>query len=201
MAREGLISLASQADRPSLVEYGIAADADDPATAAWARRHGFFVVVYPRRLGWAGHGAYMAGLWEASAGEWVLCWGDDGRMATPGWDEQVRRADPGVLWLGGHPREHNVFPAVHRAVLEAIGEHLPSPHIDTWLTEVATEAGCLQPTDIRIWEDRFDLTGNNLDDVWREGSVNAYRGEEYASPPMKILRGEHAARVAAALAA
>jgi len=76
-------------------------------------------------------------------------------------------------------------------------EQLPSPHIDTWLTDVARSAGCLYPAPIRIAEDRYDLTGNNLDQVWREGSVNAYQGDEYLT--FDAERGRHAARVAAAL--
>lgn len=46
-------------------------------------------------------------------------------------------------------------------------------------------------------EDRFDLTGNNRDDVWQQGSVNVYEPalDEYHSPKMVALRAEHAARM------
>jgi hypothetical protein len=197
MALEGLATLRSLAAVPCAVEYGVAYDADDPATGEWAHREGLFTWQASRRLGWAGHAEYSGRLWERARGEWVLCWGDDGRMLTEGWDDQLRQQPPGVAWLGGHPRDHNTFPAAHRLALQAIGEFLPSPHIDTWLTDVAQAAGCLRPTNIRITEDRYDLTGNNLDQVWREGSVNAYQGDQYAS--LAPERARHAARLAAAL--
>ena len=199
MAAAALGSLRRTARDPALVEYGIAYDADDPGTGEWARERGLFTWEAPQRLGWAGHNTYSARLFERSCGEWVLSWGDDGIMLSGGWDAWIRRQAPGVCYLGGHPTGHNVFPAVHRSVLEAIGTVLPSPHQDTWFTDVAEAAGCLRRIPVQIMEDRFDLTGNNLDAIWQEGSIHAYRAEEYYSAPMAALRAEHAARVKAAL--
>jgi hypothetical protein len=200
MAAKALRSLSRLAADPSRVEYGVAYDADDPGTGEWAAANRVFAEEFPERLGWAGHAEYSARLFERSWGEWILSWGDDGIMLTRWWDKLIRSASPGVLYLGGHPTGHNVFPAVHRSVLEAIGTVLPSPHQDTWLTEVAQQASCLQRIDVRIMEDRFDLTGNNDDAVWREGSIHAYRNAEYFSSPMAAIRAEHAQRVRAALA-
>lgn len=200
MAAAALASLCRAAARPDLTEYGVAYDADDPDTGQWAAQNGVYTWESPQRLGWAGHNEYSARLFEASAGEWILSWGDDGIMLTAGWDEAIRRAAPGVCYLGGHPTGHNVFPAVHRSVLAAIGTVLPSPHQDTWLTDVAADAGCLHRTGIRIMEDRYDLTGNNRDEIWEQGSIHAYQTAEYYSPPMMELRKEHAGRVRQALA-
>lgn len=200
MATAALASLRRTARDESLVEYGVAYDADDPDTGKWAADAGVFAEEFPQRLGWAGHNAYSARLFERSRGEWILSWGDDGIMLSGGWDAWIRRQPPGVCYLGGHPTGHNVFPAVHRKVLEAIGTVLPSPHQDTWLTDVAAAAVCLYRLDqVRIMEDRFDLTGNNRDEVWESGSIHAYRNAEYFSAPMAALRAEHARRVKAAL--
>jgi hypothetical protein len=199
MAAAALGSLRRAAARPDQVEYGVAYDADDPDTGQWARGNGVLAVEFPGRLGWAGHNTYSAALFEQSCGEWILSWGDDGIMLTGGWDEHIRRAGPGVCWLGGHPTGHNVFPAVHRTVLEAIGTVLPSPHQDTWLTDVAADAGCLHRTGVRIMEDRYDLTGNNRDEIWEQGSIHAYQTAEYYSPEMVNLRKEHAEKVREAL--
>lgn len=200
MASMALASLKRTARDPALAEYGVAFDADDPATGKWAADHGVFTAEFGQRLGWAGHNEYSAALFERSRGEWVLSWGDDGIMLTSGWDAVIRRQPPGVCYLYGHPTGHNVFPAVHRSVLEAIGTVLPSPHQDTWLTDVAEAAGCLHRLPgVRIMEDRFDLTGNNRDAIWEQGSIHAYQNAEYYSEPMAALRAEHAARVKAAL--
>jgi hypothetical protein len=201
MAAAAVASLRRAAARPHLVEYGVAYDADDPATGEWARGNGVFAVEFPDRLGWAGHNEYSARLFEQSCGEWILSWGDDGIMLTGGWDEHIRRTPPGVCYLAGHPTGHNVFPAVHRAVLAAIGTVLPSPHQDTWLTDVAADAGCLHRLPVRIMEDRYDLTGNNRDEIWEQGSIHAYQTAEYYSPAMMAFRKEHAERVRDALAA
>lgn len=200
MASAALASLKRTARVPALVEYGVAYDADDPDTGKWAADNGLFAAEFPERLGWAGHNEYSAALFERAHGEWILSWGDDGIMLSAGWDMWIRRSPPGVCYLEGHPTGHNVFPAVHRSVLEAIGTVLPSPHQDTWLTEVAHMAGCLyRLPQVRIMEDRFDLTGNNRDEVWEQGSVNAYRRAEYLSSPMAQLRAGHAERVKAAV--
>lgn len=195
MAAAALASLRRTAANPDLAEYGIAWDADDGNTGEWARENGVFTEAFPERLGWAGHNAYSARLFEASRGEWVLSWGDDGIMLTGGWDEHIRRTPPGVCYLQGHPTGHNVFPAVHRTVLEAIGTVIPSPHQDTWLTDVALAAGCLHRIPVTIMEDRFDLTGNNRDAIWEQGSIHAYQTEKYYSPGWAALREEHAERV------
>lgn len=200
MATAALASLRRTARDGTLVEYGIAYDADDPDTGKWAADNGVFTWESPERLGWAGHNTYSARLFERSAGEWLLSWGDDGIMLSGGWDAWIRRQPPGVCYLGGHPTGHNTFPAVHRRVLEAIGEQLPTPHQDTWLTDVAAAAGCLHRIPVQIMEDRFDLTGNNRDAIWEEGSIHAYRNAEYYSAPMAAIREQHVARVKAALA-
>jgi hypothetical protein len=200
MAAAALRSLQSLAADPARVEYGVAYDADDPDTGKWAAAAGVFTEEFPERLGWAGHATYSAALFEQSRGEWILSWGDDGIMLSRGWDAWIRRTPPGVCYLAGHPTGHNTFPAVHRSVLEAIGTVLPSPHQDTWLTDVAGAAGCLYRLDqVRIMEDRFDLTGNNRDAIWEEGSIHAYRNAEYFSAPMAEIRAEHVRRVKAAL--
>ena len=192
-------TLQELADNPDLVEYGVAHDPDDPDTGDVARSYGAWVYVSPTRLGWAGNKTYFAKLFERSVGEWMVPWGDDGLMLTPGWDTLIRNSPRGVLHLQGGVAGHNVFPAVHRDVLKAIGEHCPSPHQDTWLTEVAEEAGVLHSVDIRILEDRFDVTGNNRDKTWEEGSIHAYRSSEYYTPVMAAHRSRHAVKVREAL--
>jgi hypothetical protein len=192
-------SLQRKASNPDLVEYGVAHDPDDPETGEVARAYGAFVYEAPERLGWAGNNTYFAKLFERSTGEWLVPWGDDGLMLTEGWDEIIRTSPRGVLYLHGGVADHNVFPAVHRDVLKAIGEHCPSPHQDTWLTEVAQEAGVLHDSGILILEDRFDVTGNNRDKTWEEGSIHAYRSSEYYAPAMAAHRSRHAAQVREAL--
>lgn len=195
MATVALESLRRLASRPDLVEYWVAYDPDDPETGEWAAGHDVCSWQAPYRFGWAGHGKYTMRLAELCQGEWLMSWGDDARMLTPGWDEAIRNCRPGVLYLRGDVRD-NTFPVVHRRVLTAMGD-LPSPFVDSWITKVGMAANCLQMTAIKVMEDRFDLTGRNNDEVWREGSIHRYEAaeDEFHSEPMIQLRAEQAQRV------
>jgi hypothetical protein len=146
MAEEAWLQLKLRAAREGMLEFGIAYDPDDPGTGRWARNRGFFTWEAPHRLGWAGHATYTARLAEQCSGEWILSWGDDGLMQTEQWDDIVRACPVGVLHnkaVAGPKllRGMNPYPVVHRRVWEAVGEVLPSPHQDTWWTDVASEAG------------------------------------------------------------
>ncbi len=199
MAREAMFSLIEQATDPKRIEFGIAFDDDDPDTGTWARQLGCFTWNTPRQ-GWRGLGTYFARLSELSAGEWLIWWGDDGRMLTKGWDEILRAQQPGIPYLHGEVFD-NVYPVIHRRALEAIGEAIPSPFVDSWLTEVGKWADCLDAVPVSVLEDRYDLTGRNRDRVWEEGSVHAYKPEwdVYCSPPNWARRQQHAWKVKAAL--
>jgi hypothetical protein len=199
MAKEALASLRDLAAEPDRLEIGIAFDDDDPQTGEWAAAQDFFTWRTPR-LGWRGLGTYFGRLSELSAGEWLVWWGDDGRMLTKGWDTVLREQQPGIPYLHGEVFD-NVYPVIHRRALAGIGEVLPVPFVDSWLTEVGKWADCLDFVPISMLEDRFDLTGRNRDQVWEEGSIHAYGPEwdTYCSPPMWARRQEHAWKVKAAL--
>ncbi len=165
------------------LELLVAYDADDPETERAAiecgarRRIGF-----GERLGWAGNNTYFAHLFAEARGEWIVPFGDDGEMLTDGWDEIVRRQERGVLHLMGGVSGHNVFPIVHRDVLLALPwMKCPSPHQDTWLTDVAAGAGLLHA--VQIW-----ITEHREIDETRPAQRHGYRTEEYYSEPMQRLR-------------
>src|SRR5712691_11403727 len=99
MASEAIASLRDKATGE--LEFGIAFDADDPDTGAWAAAEGFAIWASPQRLGWKGLATYYARISELCSGEWLVWWGDDGRMLTDGWDATVREQEPGVLYLRG----------------------------------------------------------------------------------------------------
>lgn len=199
MATEALASLLDNATEGN-ISFGIAYDADDPDTGAWAAEQGLFAWRAPVRLGWKGLGTYFARLSELSAGEWLVWWGDDGRMLTKGWDEVIRQQRPGILQVTGKTFD-GVYPVVHRSALTAIGETIPSPFVDSWLWEAGKWSDCLWRVPVEVLEDRFDQTGRNRDQVWEEGSIHCYdeAWNEYCSPRMWARRMQHAWRVNGAL--
>ena len=72
-----------------------------------------------------------------------------------------------------HP---DIFPLVHRKIYEILGHFSLNAHNDTWIHWVA-ELAEIEKKDFRIkaFHDRFDITGNNEDDIY-EGGFGAESG-------------------------
>lgn len=116
-----------------------------------------------------------------------MLWNDDAIMHTLNWDQLVDDYPVGVLYPTNNHRSptYNVFPIVHRKLVDAMGHFSLSNHCDSWLSDVAAAAGCLRSApNIFIEHDRFDLTGNNDDETFRSGqkeyTTGAYYSEEMA---------------------
>lgn len=202
MLHRSLGSLRETCDDPGKVEFVVALDDDDKQSVNAIGEFStdefpYIYVIIGERLGWKGLHEYYARCLRKAQGEWIVMWGDDGLMHTDGWDEIVREQKPGVLYLQGGPANgHNVYPIVHRKVIEAVEFVIPSPHTDTWWTQIAREAGCLYHVPINITEDRYTETGNNNDETFQEGSVHQYRQEEYYSVEFHNMRLEDSIRLA-----
>ena len=165
-------SLLSLAARPGEVEILIAADPDDPATAAAAERAGPEARLWtaPERYGYARLHEYLNHLVTLARGGWLLNWNDDARMLTPGWDEVIAGQDPAVLWLqANHHPGASMFPAWPRAWAQALGHVSPVPHVDTYLQWLGEALGGLVKVPVEVLHDRADVTGNHDDATYREG--------------------------------
>jgi glycosyltransferase involved in cell wall biosynthesis len=185
---ESVASLRDLADRPDRVEVLVAADPDDPDTAEAATACGGRVWVAPERYGYAMLHEYVNRLAVMAEGEWLLLWNDDARMLTHGWDSRTTEAPPGVLW----PRHNgspylNVFPVVHRRVVDLIGHFSLSPHCDSWMQDIARDAHIHHRINVEVLHDRHDLTGGHDDQTYREAQAG-YRTTDYHSPGMAGMR-------------
>lgn len=185
---ESIASLRDLADRPGRMDVLVAADPDDPDTVAAAGSCRATVWIAPQRFGYANLHQYVNALAETASAEWLLLWNDDARMLTTGWDVRVAEAPVGVLW----PRHNgspflNVFPVVHRRVIDALGRFSLSPHCDSWIQDVAQAAGIHHQVDVEILHDRFDLTGGHDDHTYQEAKAG-YQTADYHSPRMQQAR-------------
>jgi len=181
-------SLRVMADDPSRLEILVAADPDDLSTVKAAEQSRARYWVAPTRYGYHRLHEYMNHLASLAAGEWLLLWNDDARMLTPGWDSRVEEADRGVLWPTHNDSPMlNIFPIVHRSLVEALGHFSLSPHCDSWVQDVATAVGAHHRIDVDIRHDRHDLTGGHNDQTWRDAQAG-YRTADYHSPPMQAAR-------------
>jgi hypothetical protein len=201
MLTASIASLRENAAHPELLEILIAHDPDDPETAQTAKVLGADVTwEAPERYGYAGLAHYVAALLNQATGEWCLpTWGDDGLMQTLGWDDIVR-AQPSctVIYPDDNVIDWVCFPIVHMDVFCVLGRLCPLPATDSWYEFVARDAGIAVRPDrgIYILQDRFDLTGRNNDEVFRE-SRSGYRGAEFWSEPYVSWRAEDAATLRA----
>jgi hypothetical protein len=131
---------------------------------------------------------YVNLLTKRAQGQWMLLWNDDARMLTEHWDARIAESDPGVLWPAHNGSPYlNVFPVVHRKVVDLLGHFSLSPHCDSWVQDIAHAVGIHHKVDVEVLHDRFDLTGGHNDETWREAQAG-YRTEDYHSPEMAALR-------------
>lgn len=196
---ESVASLRTLASAPDLVEIHVAADPDDPPTMTAAEACEARLWVATVRYGYDRLHEYVNELTVQAAGEWLLLWNDDARMLTRGWDARVHEAAAGVLW----PRHNgspylNVFPVVHRSIVDALGHFSLSPHCDSWVQDVAHASGVHHPIDVDVLHDRADLTGGHNDQTWREAQAG-YRTADYHSPSMKAARARDVETLKSAL--
>lgn len=200
MLEASIRSLRERAADLDRLEILLAHDPDDPPTRTHAHALGVdYVWGAPERYGYAGSAHYYAHLLEVAVGEWILpSWGDDGIMLTDEWDDIVRaQRAPSILYTTGGDRwGNNCFPIVHADIFLATQRFPDLPAIDTWYDDV----GKLSMTRIEpdppvvLMQDRYDLTGNNDDETYREGRTG-YRGAEYYSPKWTRFRLEDARAV------
>jgi len=196
MLTASVASLRDTAARPDLLEFLVAYDPDDEETPQTAADLGLDVAWQaPERYGYHGLANYYAALVSQVTGEWCLpTWGDDALMQTPGWDDIVR-AQPrcSVVCPEDNYPGWVCFPVVHMGVFAVLRRFCPLPATDSWYEFVGRDAGIAvrpQPG-IFVLQDRFDLTGNNDDETYRE-SRSGYRTAEFYAEPYVTWRAEDA---------
>jgi hypothetical protein len=181
LARSAM-SLFDLAADPRNVEVLVAADPDDPDTAAAAEELGLDCWVAPERFGYGQIRQYFNRLSEVSIGDWLLLWNDDATMTTRGWDKQIE-ALPAQVMVADLRNAFSpglcCFPAVRRDATVVLGGFCPvdTPHVDSWWQEVSRRSGTIHSVDAFVHHDRFDLTGGHNDATYREGRSHLRNAE------------------------
>jgi len=183
-----LVSLASLAQDKDKLEFLLAFDNDDSESFAWflentASQLDAHGVTYKalgfERLGYIRLNEYLNSLARHAHGKWLLFWGDDAIMHTQGWDQHIMAVeDFYVLRMPAHRlHPYAIFPIVPRAWTELFGYLSPHQLTDSWVSQVAYMLDIMKDIPVDITHDRFDLTGNNNDETYKnrpmlEGNVN-----------------------------
>ena len=114
---------------------------------------------------------YVNGLARHSDADWLVFWNDDAIMETPGWDTVIADHTGEFKVLAFHTHNdhpYSIFPIVPRAWFELFGYLSPHQISDAWLSQQAYVLDIWKRIDVHVTHDRFDLTGNNNDEIFEK---------------------------------
>ena len=102
--------------------------------------------------------------------KWFMFWNDDAMMETTNWDEEILKYNDQFKILAVHTHnEHpySIFPIVPRDWLDLFSYLSPHQMSDAWISQVAYMLDILERIPVWVTHDRFDLTGNNHDETFK----------------------------------
>lgn len=137
-------------------------------------------------MGYQGLNVYYNTLAEKTKAEWLMLYSDDAIMETSGYDEIILSHTGEFTLLKvhthmGHP--YSIFPIYPREWYDLFGFCSVQQMVDAELSQIAYPLDLVQIVDIEVTHDRYDLTGNNLD----ETEINRVRLEGNPTDPRDFL--------------
>lgn len=175
-----LRTLLDQAKRPDRIEVMLAFDNDDTDNIKY-----FVDVIQPylddigveynaiqfERLGYTRLNEYLNELARHSQGSWLFFWNDDAVMKTPHWDQVI--CDHGQEFYllraeTNHEHPYAIFPILPKKWVEITGHLSPHQINDAWTSQVAWMLDIVKTIPVMIHHQRYDLTGENLDDTFKD---------------------------------
>lgn len=175
-----LRSLMSQASDPTRVEVMIAFDDDDTESIEYFAQEiqpyldsigAAYTAMQFKRLGYLRLNEYLNALAAASQGSWLFFWNDDAVMKTQGWDQVIRDNGQEFYLLRAetnHEHPYAIFPILPRKWIEITGHLSPHQINDAWTSQVAWMLDIVKNIPVMIHHERYDLTGENLDETFKE---------------------------------
>jgi hypothetical protein len=153
-------------------------------------------------MGYVNLHKYNNALAQHTNSNWLVIWNDDAVMQTPDWDQVIASHTGQFQLLAFHThRDHpySIFPIVPREWYDVLGYISPHPTQDGWVSQQAYMLDIWQRIPVHVLHDRYDLTGNNADETFRnrpmlEGKPSDPR--DFHSHDMIALRHRDAARLA-----
>ena len=148
--RAALRSLAETCSNPKQVEVLIRLDDDDTQTlaiqdslVAECAPIDLRIIVGPRGNGYKDLQVYFNELAAAARGDFLFLFNDDARIKTKGWDKQVaaHRGKLSILHPNAVGADLNVFPVVHRKIVELLGYFSLEPFCDAPMFFIAHYCG------------------------------------------------------------
>lgn len=173
---ETLISLAKNVDNIQLM---LAFDNDDTVgiehfettLQPWLDDHHVnYTAMTFEPIGYIRLNEYVNTLAQNSSADWLVFWNDDALMETQDWDQEIINytGQFKVLAFRTH-RDHpySIFPIVPRTWLDVLGHLSPHQISDGWISQNAYCLDIMERIQVHVTHDRADLTGNNLDQTYK----------------------------------
>jgi hypothetical protein len=123
------------------------------------------------RLGYGGLNQYYNTLAKQADADWFFIWNDDAIMETTGWDSIIskRTGEFKLLSVRTHnDHPYSIFPIIPADWYDALGFFSRHQMIDAEVSQFAYMLDIFERIEIYVTHDRYDLTGNNLDDTDKE---------------------------------
>ena len=175
-----LRTLLDRAKDPSRIEVMLAFDNDDAENI----KH-FVDVIQPyledlgveysaiqfERLGYMRLNEYLNELAQHSQGSGLFFWNDDAVMKTQDWDQVIRDNAQEFYLLRAetnHEHPYAIFPILPKKWVEITGHLSPHQINDAWTSQVAWMLDIVKTIPVMIHHERYDLTGENLDETFKE---------------------------------
>lgn len=178
-----LRSLVDLADHPENIEIMLAFDRDDTVSTEYFRttvepwlqdRDMAYTAMMFDPLGYINLHVYNNHMAKNSQAAWFVIWNDDAVMQTQGWDTEILRHRDEFLLLAFHTHNdhpYSIFPIVPRKWYDLLGYISPHQAQDAWVSQQAYLLDIWHRIPVHVHHDRFDLTGNNLDETFRNRQV------------------------------
>ncbi len=122
-----------------------------------------------QRMGYVNLHKYNNAMAKQTDARWLVIWNDDAVMQSQGWDTTIMSYEGQFKLLSFkthnmHP--YSIFPIVPRKWYDLLGYISPHPTQDGWVSQQAYMLDIYQRIEVDVLHDRFDLTGNNNDDIF-----------------------------------
>jgi hypothetical protein len=146
--------------------------------------------------GYSGLNRYYTAMAQQAAGSWFMIWNDDAVMRTTHWDQHLANNADFVGML--HMTTENfkpsltLFPLIPRVWVDLFGEISQHQLNDSWIQDICHEANAVRSLPVTVFHDRYDVTGNNLDQTYQD---RRYDKKIYHHESMKKIRSDWALRL------
>lgn len=190
-------SLIDTADSPEQLQFILGFDDDDQESSQYfidnivpiiEQSGASYMVLEFKPMGYGALNLYLNKMALHAQAPWWVFWNDDAVMLDSGWDTVISSETKFCIQAfethNHHP--YSIFPIVPRQWFEQLG-HLSEHQLnDAYISQIAWMLDIMVRIPIRVEHERFDLTGKNQDDTFKnrvifEGNIYDPRDFNYVA--------------------